>query len=350
MEEEYRTQYPSFDIFTKRLQQLLETILKSSNINFHLVESRTKSVESFCEKVKRKQDKYINPLKEITDICATRIIVYYIDDLDKVEKVLRENLLIDEANSYYAKNNMTDNEFGYLSSHFVISLKEDRSKLPEWSPYKEQKMEIQVRTVLQHSWASISHELEYKKNYEIPSILKRKLYRLASLIELADEEFQEAREKHLAVELAIKNNEPLYDQKVNEEINLNTLKNYLLKNPEITNQFNQLGKQAGFNIEDVRFSQSEKNKSISEIIKFCEIKGIITIQEFDNYIHQISEKSLKRLEHLYKKENIGWTASSEFILLISLLMSLNYQQFSKFDNLDWSKKTLETIGEIASIN
>ena len=56
--------------------------------------------------------------------------------------------------------------------------------------------EIQIRTVLQHSWASISHELEYKKITKSRSILQRKLFRLASLIELADEEFKSTRDQH----------------------------------------------------------------------------------------------------------------------------------------------------------
>lgn len=351
IEEIYRVEYSRFDRNTKRLKQLIETILISSKLNFHLVESRTKSIDSFCEKVKRKKDKYINPLNDITDICALRIIVYYIDDLEKIKILLKENFLIDEENSYEAKNNMTENEFGYLSSHFVISLKKDRSKLPEWSPYKDIKTEVQVRTVLQHAWASISHELEYKKNYEIPSILKRKLYRLAGLIELADEEFQEAREKHNAVELAIKNDDSsIYDKKVYEEINLNTIKNYFEKNTTEISVLENCAIKAGFEIDNSSFTQTERNKFFSDIIRICDIKGISTIDKFSLEMNRLKSNALSKLTRIYQKDNLEWIGSTEFVILLLLIVSLNKSQLEKYGNSSWYKKLWDTFVEIISEN
>jgi len=351
IEEEYRKKYSEFETFTSRLGQLFETILKSGNISYHLVESRTKSIESYCEKINRKQGKYNQPLNQITDICALRILVYYIDDLEKIEKVLRENFLIDEANSYDAKNNMTENEFGYLSSHFVVSLKTNRSKLPEWTAYAGLKAEIQVRTVLQHAWAAISHQLEYKKNYEIPSVLKRKLYRLAGLIELADEEFQEAREKHNAVEIAIKENIALSSSKTLEEINLNTIKNYFSQNPQIENQIDKIAISAEFEINNADFHMNERNGFFSEIIKICKIQGISTIAEFDKVLKkELNGSAQKKLSDLYKIDNTDWTASTEFIVLLLMIMNLNKIEIKNYNNRIWAKSVWKRFIEIADQN
>ena len=65
--------------------------------------------------------------------------------------------------------------------------------------------EVQIRTVLQHAWASVSHKLQYKRESEIPAALRRRLTRLAGLFELADDEF-------LALRLA--------DSEVREKIEL----------------------------------------------------------------------------------------------------------------------------------
>jgi putative GTP pyrophosphokinase len=60
--------------------------------------------------------------------------------------------------------------------------------LPEWSDYAGLFAEIQVRTLLQHTWASIEHVLIYKNEADAPHSLRRRLSRLSALFELADEE------------------------------------------------------------------------------------------------------------------------------------------------------------------
>jgi hypothetical protein len=55
---------------------------------------------------------------------------------------------------------------------------------------------VQVRTVLQHAWASISHALQYKQEDDIPRALRRRLARISALLEVADEEFAELNREH----------------------------------------------------------------------------------------------------------------------------------------------------------
>src|SRR4029077_10215047 len=55
--------------------------------------------------------------------------------------------------------------------------------------FKGMSAEIQVRTVLQHAWAGISHKLQYKRENEIPKEFRRRLVRRAGLRELEDGEF-----------------------------------------------------------------------------------------------------------------------------------------------------------------
>jgi len=81
-------------------------------------------------------------------------------------------------------------QFGYKSVHYVISLSSPRRDLAEWTEFEKFKAEIQVRTILQHAWAEIDHEIRYKNEENIPIEIKRRIYRLMALFELADEEFQ----------------------------------------------------------------------------------------------------------------------------------------------------------------
>jgi len=50
--------------------------------------------------------------------------------------------------------------------------------------------EIQVRTILQHAWAEIEHDIQYKSVETILTPVRRRFMSLAGLLEIADREFQ----------------------------------------------------------------------------------------------------------------------------------------------------------------
>jgi putative GTP pyrophosphokinase len=50
--------------------------------------------------------------------------------------------------------------------------------------------EIQVRTILQHAWAEIEHDIQYKSSTAIPEEIRRRFMALAGMLEIADREFQ----------------------------------------------------------------------------------------------------------------------------------------------------------------
>ena len=63
--------------------------------------------------------------------------------------------------------------------------------------------EVQVRTTLQHAWAEIEHDIQYKSENEIPKEIRRKFRALAGLVEIADREFQSIQDMDSALKDAI---------------------------------------------------------------------------------------------------------------------------------------------------
>lgn len=49
---------------------------------------------------------------------------------------------------------------------------------------------VQLRTILQHTWAEIEHDIQYKSSAAIPRDIRRRFMALAGLLEIADREFQ----------------------------------------------------------------------------------------------------------------------------------------------------------------
>jgi hypothetical protein len=108
-------------------------------------------------------------------------------EIEKVASLLADQLDIDWENSV-DKRKLLTNQFGYRSLHYVAKLPEHRITM-EHENHKDCKIEIQMRTVLQHAWAEIEHDLGYKSKLSIPDEFKRGFNRLAALLETADVEF-----------------------------------------------------------------------------------------------------------------------------------------------------------------
>jgi ppGpp synthetase/RelA/SpoT-type nucleotidyltranferase len=87
------------------------------------------------------------------------------------------------------------NEFGYRSVYVVIGLDGPRASMGEWKRFANLWAEIQIKSLLQHTWAMMNHMLVYKRQSQVPKELRRQLSRLSAILELADEEFAILRDR-----------------------------------------------------------------------------------------------------------------------------------------------------------
>lgn len=185
---QFEGSYGLYEDFCRTLGHLLESVLAPRGIQTHTVSYRAKSLESLREKVTRPDKSYIR-LEEITDLADVRITTYFSDDVDRVAEAMQAEFSIDLEASVDKRKYIDPDRFGYRSLHYVIALSENRALLPEYSRFKDLKCEVQIRSILQHAWAEIEHDLGYKSAAGVPAELRRKFARISSLLELADDEF-----------------------------------------------------------------------------------------------------------------------------------------------------------------
>jgi hypothetical protein len=117
--------------------------------------------------------------------------VYFDYDIDRVNEIIEDNFAVDRNNSSNRDNLLLVNEVGYRSVHYVCDLGADRIRLRENKLLQGLKFELQVRTVLQHAWAELAHDRNYKFTGQLPKPIERKLFLLAGLMETADNGFSE---------------------------------------------------------------------------------------------------------------------------------------------------------------
>ncbi|MFK8260706.1 GTP pyrophosphokinase family protein [Erwinia sp. AnSW2-5] len=185
--QEFDDKKQTFESFSKILKSLVESLLVSEGISVHSISCRVKDKGSLRKKIIKKQ-RY-EKISDITDIVGVRIITHYSDEVDKVASIIESEFDIDESNSIDKRKTLEPDRFGYLSLHYVASLREDRCKLKEYLLFKGMKAEFQVRSILQHTWAEIEHDIGYKSSKEVPNHIRRQFSQLAGLLEIADTQF-----------------------------------------------------------------------------------------------------------------------------------------------------------------
>ena len=181
IKEQYDDSINNYITMGKNLEKELEKILIDNKIDFLSINSREKKYKAFIEKIDSK--KYTCPFNQMTDICGVRVICYYLSDMEKISKLIDKEF--DVLDAQYMKDRLKTDQFGYLSNQFVIKIKKEWQKVPQWRHFGGLKAEIQVRTVLMHAWGEIEHKLRYKKKGHWPDELERELFRLMALFEIA---------------------------------------------------------------------------------------------------------------------------------------------------------------------
>lgn len=148
----------------------IETKFKVLNEEFSLehdrnpissIKTRIKSFESITEKLERKDlplevdsvEKYINDVAGIRVICTFPEDVYLLADA----LLKQDDIMLIRRKDYIAE----PKENGYRSLHLIVAV-------PIYLAHEKRlmKVEIQLRTLAMDFWASLEHQLRYKKDFE----------------------------------------------------------------------------------------------------------------------------------------------------------------------------------------
>lgn len=196
-EREYAQAVALLPEFGKSLESLLSRLLTAEPIQFHSIDHRVKSQKSAELKIARPRkgmnDAGPRTLATLTDLLGIRVITYFRDEVDEVAKVIEREFTIDTDNSVDKRPGDAD-RFGYLSVHYVAELSQSRTALREYGRYSGIKFELQIRSILQHAWAEIEHDLGYKSEAAVPRAVRRQFSRLAGVLELVDDAFVSIRQ------------------------------------------------------------------------------------------------------------------------------------------------------------
>ncbi len=155
------------------------------------VKHRLKEIQSMLDKAFHRPDKsYTDPYNEIEDKVGARFIVLFLDDIQSICNIIESSeSWTFEVCKHFGKDKRTDPLlFTYQSIHYILKPKQELSIgsiiIPESIP-----CEIQLRTLLQHAHAELTHDAIYKAKKKIEPEVHRTVAKSMALIETTDDFF-----------------------------------------------------------------------------------------------------------------------------------------------------------------
>lgn len=305
--EKYKSIHSHLDEYRIQIYGLMGKLLNLPEINIDRIESRTKSIDSFKEKITRVGKNYTNPLLEITDLIAFRIIVAHEDDILAVENILKAQFRIDVENSKDTSLPIPVKAFGYKDIHIIATIDDYRALLIEWVHAKDLRFEIQIRTIAQHAWATISHDLYYKIEHNVPSTEIRRLNRIAVLLELADEEFSDLRRLRKAT--------PIQTSK--ETITTASI-NHFSEYSSISARCNAYARVAGFIVNQ----HSNDEYWATKVLYCCKQLGIDDINSLESFLLRMESKIPLLFKEVVEVEKSRGNSKWGYIPLFGIILTL----------------------------
>ncbi|WP_188453783.1 GTP pyrophosphokinase [Virgibacillus oceani] len=273
MEDNLRKQYSNlkgdYQLLCEEIIKQLKELIRESDQKVNIavpIEYRVKQWDSVIGKIEKYQLD-IDDIADINDLAGIRITVLFRRDVVSAENIIDENFVIHRKED--TEKRLSENQFGYGSIHYEVSLPEEWTELPSLNKLKGKKVEIQLRTVSQHTWAASSHILQYKKEQDVPIPLRRSINRVAALLETVDLEFE-----RLLVEREDYKQDMVDDVKA--KLNVESLRNALLS----------------------EFPRNEdSNEPYSELLELLSNFNINNLEELNSLITNYKEEVLAKELH-----------------------------------------------------
>ena len=327
--EDYRKRRDHFVQLGDVAHQMLSDIIDDLGFGVLTIEHRIKTEKSLSGKLERKGDLYTS-LDDITDILGCRVVCFLADEIDKIGKKIEEFFVVDWEKSSDKRALIKEDTFGYVSLHYICSLPFG-DRWPDEICGK--KFEIQIKTILQHAWSVIHHDIGYKSDFGVPRAINRQFARLAGLLELADDEFVRARDNMLEYTEDIRKR-IITDDADDVVINMISLNEYVLHNQKMQSLIEEISAISGAEINVI-----DPEGYIPQLA----FLGITKLGDIEIMISENHDLALKLAEQALSSADIDIVSSSVALRFLcrAELLNKNYNFDQVVEFLELSLKNRE---------
>lgn len=177
------------DLLMREIQAMLDSISTDAETALaEHIKCRIKGVDSLCEKLRRfeLEETAACALRNLSDIVGVRVVTHFVGDIYTVLELIEKNehWKVVTVKDYIA--NAKPN--GYRSLHVLLSLPFGVGGIDNIN------VEIQLRTIAMDCWASLEHQLKYKKHIKNTELIVDELKRCADEMASTDLSMQTIRD------------------------------------------------------------------------------------------------------------------------------------------------------------
>lgn len=174
----------------REIQTKLEVLNDEFSVRYRrnpisFIKTRTKSPESILKKLLSKNCEISldSIQKNLSDVAGIRVVCPFIDDIYEVARMLTNQ---DDVTTIKTKDYIQNPKpNGYRSLHLIV-------EVPVFLSDRKQamKVEVQIRTIAMDFWASLDHQLRYKKHLTNADEISAELKECADTISATDQKMQ----------------------------------------------------------------------------------------------------------------------------------------------------------------
>lgn len=194
-EQEFRKMMMMYNCAIRRVRTKFQVLNDELSITqkrnpIQVIKSRIKQPGSIAAKLRRKgYPVMVESVREnLSDVAGIRVICAFIDDIYKVADMFtaQDDIELIRRKDYIKKPKTN----GYRSLHLIV-------EVPVFfSDHKEQlRVEVQIRTMAMDFWASLEHQLKYKRDIDDAENIMYELRACADVISRTDYHMQSLRDR-----------------------------------------------------------------------------------------------------------------------------------------------------------
>ena len=314
-----------YEEYASRIRNLVQDLIEREGVEFHTIEGWAKTPRDLIRSLSTGEEESLAGV----DLVTIRVLLRFPEDVYRVEKVVQAEFDVDETRSVPSSGLEDPFRFGYPSVVYTLGLSENRSILREWEKYRDLSFCLELRTMLQEAWATIAPKVNLNVGEIAEKKLKRKLVRLAALLEEADEGFLSLMEEVKEVNVLVppsphaeaEPDEPLVVERTFSE---DELYDFFREDPDLLARWNSIALDAGFPsfIPDAEYLR----ESFSHLYQILRAAGIDTISEVQNFLSEAEDEGrglqqLRTIRETFEQNSVSWRVdpfSAIFLLVLNL--------------------------------
>ncbi len=195
----YKALRPKYEKFADVLGRILKKAIRE-HAPIAIVQTRAKSVARVAERLQRHDGASLAEVEDLPDLCGGRVIVHTPEQADEIVLFLQRYFDIGAKEGVVTRGSAADPATGFHPMRLSVRLDETRAdavskalgiKVPDmivgiWA-------EVEIRTVLEHAWANVNHDMGRDVPLPLPKRWSAELDGLSRVLKAVDSSFSRIR-------------------------------------------------------------------------------------------------------------------------------------------------------------